>query len=506
LFFSAPAPNPPFAPFPTPPQSREGDKTTRFQDVLPVASSSFQRPSTPPPRIKPFLPGQSIPSTPPRLRTQFQSIAGSPGKRRVTDPSGKSKLETLPGHLKTLVLLHSAFDLSLGLWLATHPPILPPLGPELEKAGSDGLDVDLLDLTNFLQIKGMIEKTCQRRFGITELRRLVWIWGWKGDEKALNDLEALERGVVEGPGNKTKAGDYLISLARTLDPVTGRRTLTHGIGLSLHLNQAEVITLRNSLHTQIGVNAGVMGGMGALGRWSAGGEERGRRFEAKVCRWWEICRERSARTREGDAGSIGGDLEDDDEADLVPNVPMAEIPKIPQPSMNIAPATAGSSSSRIGDPPIVRTGPLLPALECPPSSRKPQPTSTHRPSSSTPGFGLFTPGRSWTLSSASGSNASVGAGGSDVFGQVEAIPSSSSSASIPGSGSSSGSRKGSVADRRQALYDRVSHTSLDHNLTWPHVAPVSDTDLQPFPRSKLERPKTNLLNHMRSVNSPFKLS
>ena len=471
-----------------------------------MASSSFQRPSTPPPRIKPFLPGQSIPSTPPRLRTQFQSIAGSPGKRRVTDPSGKSKLETLPGHLKTLVLLHSAFDLSLGLWLATHPPILPPLGPELEKAGSDGLDVDLLDLTNFLQIKGMIEKTCQRRFGITELRRLVWIWGWKGDEKALNDLEALERGVVEGPGNKTKAGDYLISLARTLDPVTGRRTLTHGIGLSLHLNQAEVITLRNSLHTQIGVNAGVMGGMGALGRWSAGGEERGRRFEAKVWRWWEVCRERSARTRKGDAGSRGGDLEDDDEEDLVPNVPMAEIPKIPQPSMNVAPAAAGSSSSRIADPPIIRTGPLLPAFECPPSPRKPQPTSSHRPSSNTPGFGLFTPGRSWTLSSASGSSVSAGAGGNDVFGQVEAIPSSSSSASIPGSGSSSGSRKGSVADRRQALYDRVSHTSLDHNLTWPHVAPVSDTDLQTFPRSKLERPKTNLLNHMRSVNSPFKLS
>lgn len=438
----APAPNPPFAPFPTPPQSRESEHTNRFQNVLPVASSS-SRPSTPPPRAtKSFLPGQTVPSTPPRLRTQFQSIAGSPGKRKVTDPSGKSKLETLPGHLKTLVLLHSAFDLSLGLWLATHPPILPPLEAELEQSLGNGLDVDLVDLSNFLQMKGMIEKTCQRRFGITELRRLVWIWGWQGDEKALDDLEALQQDSKE-VGSKTKAGDYLITLARTLDPITSRRTTTHGIGLTLHLTPLEVASLRNSLHTQIGVNAGVSVGMGALGRWSAGGEERGKRFEAKVWRWWEVCRERSARLR---AGALRNE-DDEDEEDMIPNVPMAEIPKLPQVQMNLpsCPGAPSKPTARSAGPSAARTGfSLLPAFEPPASPRKAASSSGN-----TPGFGLFAPSRSGALVSP------VKPSGSDevdVFGPVKSIPSSSSSAP----GSSSGGKKDSVADRRQALYDRVS--------------------------------------------------
>lgn len=418
---------------------------------MPVASGS-ERPSTPPPqsRSKPFLPGQTIPSTPPRLRTQFQSIAGSPGKRKVTDPSGKSKLEILPGHLKTLVLLHSAFDLSLGLWLATHPPILPPLEAELDNAKGNGLDVDLVDLTNFLQIKGMVEKTCQRRFGITELRRLVWIWGWQGDEKALDDLEALQQESSKEVGGKTRAGDYLITLARTLDPITSRRTTTHGIGLTLHLTPLEVASLRNSLHTQIGANAGVSVGMGALGRWSAGGEERGKRFEAKVWRWWEVCKERSARSK---GSARRGEEDEDDDEDMVPNVPMAEIPKLPQVKMNLPSATAGPSTAHSAGPSAVRTGSLLPAFEAPPAPRKP--VAISRTAGSTPGYGLFTPSRSGALESPV---KPLVREEEDVFGRVESIPSISSSAP----GSSSGGKKDSVADRRQALYDRVSHGLTDY--------------------------------------------
>ena len=338
--------------------------------------------------------------------------------------------------MKTLVLLHSAFDLSLGLWLATHPPILPPLDAELETSTGNGLDVDLVDLSNFLQMKGMIEKTCQRRFGVTELRRLVWIWGWQGDEKALDDLEALQQEGSRQVGGKTNAGDYLITLARTLDPITSRRTTTHGIGLTLHLTPLEVASLRNSLHTQIGANAGVSVGMGALGRWSAGGEERGKRFEAKVWRWWELCRERSARSR---GSAQRGDGDDEDEEDMVPNVPMAEIPKLPQVKMNL-PSTASGPSTPLG--------PLLPALEVPPTPRKAA-ASKSLSIGKTPGFGLFTPSRSGALDSSANS---LGSDEVDVFGPVTSIPASSSSTPA----SSSGGRKDSVADRRQALYDRVS--------------------------------------------------
>jgi hypothetical protein len=75
---------------------------------------------------------------------------------------------------------------------------------------------------------------------------------------------------------------------------------------------------------------------------------------------------------------------------------------------------------------------------------------------STPGYGLFTPSRSGALASPV---KPLVRDEEDVFGRVESIPVSSSSAPR----SSSGGKKDSVADRRQALYDRVSHELADHH-------------------------------------------
>lgn len=417
------APNPTL---PTPPRSGHQSKVKNVLDHT----------STPPAHLDFNLAKSSIPvlpATPPRLRQEFKTVTGSPGKRHVTDSqTGKTKLQVLPGHLRTLILLHHAFDVALGLWLATHPPILPPLDIA-GRSYETGLDVDLIDLTNYLQIKGLVEKTCGRRFGITELRRLVWVWQWQGDEDAIESLGNLDASQLsKDAGNNIKrvqASQYLITLARTLDPVTTRRTITHGIGLCLRLTHAEVSSITNSLHTQMGANAGATVGMGALGRWSAAVEDRGKDFETKIWKWWELCTNRSAG-KAGEQDEVTGETEDM----MVPNVPMADLPKLPQARMNLPGATSSAASTSAQSRHASSKPALLPAfnIDSAPSSSSPK-LPGPSPRSSLP-----TPAPSSEI---------------DVFGSVKSIPPPTSSASS--SATSTPSKRSVIADRRQALYDRI---------------------------------------------------
>ncbi|KAK4685292.1 hypothetical protein P7C73_g4865, partial [Tremellales sp. Uapishka_1] len=221
-----PTPNPPLAPFPTPPSSRH--------------------------RSGPVL------SSPP------QPVFTSPSSSKRT----YSHRTALPPHLQTLLKLHQAFNLALALHIATHPPVLPPHSATTTK-------VLLPNLTNFLAIKESVERSSGRRFGLPELGRLAWMYDWDG--KALpSDTDDQENPFLVTEKKEERGDDsvvglgYVISTTRTLD-AAGKKVYTYGLGIELELRVGETREiLLGGAEGGIG-NKGQGGGVGAIGRWSGGG-------------------------------------------------------------------------------------------------------------------------------------------------------------------------------------------------------------------------------------------
>ena len=192
--------------------------------------------------------------------------------------------------------MHHAFNLALCLHIATHPPVLPPHPQSATK-------VDLPNLTNYLAIKETVERTSGRRFGLPELGRLAWIWAWDGlslpDEKLVSEKRKRD-GDDENPflvpsGDRPTTSliqvtglSYLITPTRKLDPQTGRRVYTHGLGIELDLRPGETRqVLIGGAEGGLG-NKGQGGGAGAIGRWNNGSEGRQEAFRERLERWTEL--------------------------------------------------------------------------------------------------------------------------------------------------------------------------------------------------------------------------
>lgn len=251
MSFSPPTPNPPLVPFPTPPSSRHRSKVER-PEFFEQSTDDITPPSTP-----------------------------------------SSKAPQLPPHLQTLLTLHHAFNLALSLHIATHPPILPPHPPTATK-------VQLPNLTNFLALRETVERTSGRRFGLPELGRLAWIWSWDGESlPSERTVSARKKEEEENPflvSSEQPSCDtlalvglsYLITPTRTMDPHTGRRVYTHGLGIELELRPGETRQmLHNGAEGGIG-NKGQGGGMGAVGRWNVGGEAREDVVRQRLEKWGEL--------------------------------------------------------------------------------------------------------------------------------------------------------------------------------------------------------------------------
>ena len=259
LILSAPALNPPLVPFPTPPSSRHRHIKT------PLSPSNVDL----------------LPTHP---------IASSSTSATRRKPNG----QPLPPHLQNLLSLHNAFNLALSLHMATHPPVLPSHPPTQTK-------LDLANLTNFLNIKETVERTGGRRFGLPELGRLAWVWSWDGEHlpgdktvsqknKGINedDNPFLEpSGTIATSSIRVCGMSYLITPTRTLDS-SGRRVHTHGLGIELDLKPGETRQLVLSGYEDGMGDGGQGGGMGAVGRWSAGQEAREELFRRRLERWAEL--------------------------------------------------------------------------------------------------------------------------------------------------------------------------------------------------------------------------
>jgi hypothetical protein len=241
LIYSAPAPNPPLVPFPTPPSSR----TRRTGDEILLEEPEFKEVFT------------------------SKTIENRP----------------LPPHLQTLLTLQHAYNLALSLHIATKPPILPPHPPSTVR-------LELPCLTNYLAIKETVERTGGRRFGTQELARLAWIWQWDGvtlpkEENGTEDENPFYVKKDQPTSDVICAMSYLITPTRTLDG-SGKRVHTYGLGIELDLKPGETRQiLHNGAEGGLG-NKGQGGGMGAVGRWNTGGEIRHDLVREKLEKWIDL--------------------------------------------------------------------------------------------------------------------------------------------------------------------------------------------------------------------------
>jgi hypothetical protein len=207
-------------------------------------------------------------------------------------PSLGGAQHKLPAHLETLLTLHRAFNLALALHMAMHPPVLPPHSP-------NALSVQLPNLTNLLAIKETVERTGCRRFGTQELQRLAWLWTWDGstlpeERSARDSAKEEDNPFLVNPSSAATSRleisglNYLITPTRTLDPATGRKVYTYGLGIVLDLRKGET---RQLLHggSEGGMgNKGQGGGLGAVGRWSGAGEDREEIMRERLDKWVEL--------------------------------------------------------------------------------------------------------------------------------------------------------------------------------------------------------------------------
>lgn len=252
--------------------------------------------------VQPNFPSLTPPGTP---RSSGSGTVDNSISQPIASSSKVASTNRLPHHLDTLLRLHNAFNLALSLHVATRPPVLPPHPPS-------ATSVDLPNLTNFASIKDTVERTSGRRFATTDMARLAWVWSWdsqalpsdksftlsqshaKGKNKMLED-EADNPFLVKDSGSTPATSliqvgglSYLITPTRTLDPASGRRIHTYGIGIELELKVGETRqVLARGAEGGLG-NRGQGGGMGAIGRWSNNGEMREDVVRSRLEKWAEL--------------------------------------------------------------------------------------------------------------------------------------------------------------------------------------------------------------------------
>ncbi len=241
----------------------------------------------------------------------------------------------------------------------------------------------------------------------------MWLWAWSGWESDVPGELRVRTRDVKGKAPLRSRNDnpflvdeedeaihidaapapFLLTLARTLDK-DSRRAHTYGIGFTLPLTAAEVLSANNTLLGDHGVGSGA--GIGAVGRWTAGGRERERAVEAKLRRWAGLF----AEPAEAAQDALPTPTKTPGRDDGIPPIPCGDLPVLPPSTGNLLPAFALAAESST------------------PTAAKPFPSRLEPPAEM------------------------------DVFGPVIALP--------PPKGGPIKAKPGSVEERRQALNDRVS--------------------------------------------------
>ena len=266
-----PTPNPPLAPFPTPPSSSRRNR--------PVFTSNEQD----------------------DYRVDLD----------LDDDVEASSSTILPPSLESLLTVHHAFNSSLTLHIAQQPPVLPP-----HSSGTTKLS--LPNLTNFLTVRRGVEGASGKRFSQVELGRLAWLWVWDGTlpkEEAVDNSNPFLVDPPERSDSGLKSKDqvarlgYLVTATRTIDSRSGKKVpvSTYGIGIELDLVAGETrvpnlgrvdgatrksrghIEYADKIAEEVVMGAKEQaGGQGAIGRWTAGGQKRLEVVRSKLELWVKL--------------------------------------------------------------------------------------------------------------------------------------------------------------------------------------------------------------------------
>ncbi|KAJ9123123.1 hypothetical protein QFC22_001314 [Naganishia vaughanmartiniae] len=355
---NVPAPNPPSAPFPTPRKiilrvRRPAEVAT--PPATPTTTKIIENRNT-----------QEYPLTPQSSSKQR--------KAEFDDLTPWKKVDALPPHLANLLALHKSFDLALSLHVATHPPVLPPLEPSLLQAHEYGLkplDVELDALTNYVALKPMVEKSCGKRFGLSELKRLMWLWQWTGEDeeeafataKPIKDSgnspfldEDIDFALGRPTISKNKADNlmscYKVTPTRTIDTATSRRVHTYGFGIRITLTPREAASACNTIHSMNDTFGNAGKAVGAVARWSAGSEARCKEVERRLWAWVDKNSKIESDIRESTLAYPTSPTASADVESKVPHVPCAALPQLQQAVGNLMPAfnLASSAAADPGSP------------------------------------------------------------------------------------------------------------------------------------------------------------
>ncbi|GHJ85973.1 hypothetical protein NliqN6_2375 [Naganishia liquefaciens] len=402
---NVPSPNPPTAPFPTP-----------RKIILRLGSQppAPPRDETPPPTPRN---GNAVSLTS-KTTDLEQAALKTPWKRA----------DVLPPHLASLLALHQSFDLALSLHIATHPPVLPPPPPppsaRATTYGIEPMDVRLEALTNYVALRPIVEKSCGKRFGLSELKRLMWLWQDTSQSSTSLALSSSEENPFLDTRGPNPTACYTVTPTRTIDATTSRRVHTYGFGLEIQLTPREAASYVNTLHGEGEACGGAGKAVGAVARWSAGSEARCRAIEERL---WAWVKQHAVQ-----------DDHDDPLDSKIPHIPCAALPQLQPAIGSLLPplgipisAPPSPSSSRLGrSSPLVSSGENRGGLLPPPAFRS---------TGSSVGQRLQA-----VAGTAPGLKRPAGAAEEDVFGPVMMIPKETKAAPA-----------GSAEERQRALFERI---------------------------------------------------
>lgn len=108
-----------------------------------------------------------------------------------------------------------------------------------------------------------------------DIRRLCWLWEWDGKKAPSDDDDEDNPFLEDSPKREAsrqwpRGADGLIITPTTYLPKSGGKRLpAYGIGIEIEMDIDKQMT----------------GGMAAVARWAAGGEERLRSLDEKLRRW-----------------------------------------------------------------------------------------------------------------------------------------------------------------------------------------------------------------------------
>ncbi|KAH8113442.1 hypothetical protein DFH11DRAFT_1857157 [Phellopilus nigrolimitatus] len=264
--------------------------------------------------------------TPKRLRTMAPTPPATP--RKATSAT------TLPAHLSRFQSLQSSLHHALSHSLATAA-----VSPS-----DTGVVPNVLNNLSLTSAAGL-SRTCT----MDDLKRLCWLWEWDGKdlpcEARDEDNPFLESSAPKPEQSKqwTRGAMGLVITPTThLSKTVGKRVPAYGIGIEVEMD----------------IDKDMTGGMAAVARWTAGGDQRMKSLTKKLQRWSEL-HSKSAN---------------------VPNVPLADLPPLAQQSSKQSALTQRLASLSPKSPKTLATPTHSSApLDYPPSPTRTRPSSPTKP-------------------------------------------------------------------------------------------------------------------------------